>query len=67
MLPLIAGISYEFLKLSAKYEKNAVMKMFIWPGLLMQKVTTKNPNKKQIEVAIAAVKNVLQLEKSKNI
>jgi|TARA_Y100000310_G_scaffold91835_1_gene89326 uncharacterized protein YqhQ len=67
LLPLIAGISYEFLKLSAKYEKNAVMKMFIWPGLLMQKVTTKKPNKKQIEVAIAAVKNVLQLEKSKNI
>jgi len=67
LLPLIAGISYEFLKFSAKFEKNPIMKIFIFPGLLMQKVTTKKPNKNQIEVAMAAVKRVLQLEKSKNI
>lgn len=65
LLPLIAGISYEFLKFSAKYEKNKVMKIFVLPGLLMQKITTKEPNKKQMEVAIAAVKKVLQLEKAK--
>ena len=63
LLPLIAGISYEILKISAKYEKNAIMKMFIAPGLFMQTITTKEPNKKQIEVAIAAVKKILQLEK----
>jgi len=67
MMPLIAGISYEFLKFSAKYEKNPLMNIFIFPGLLMQRVTTKRPNKKQIEVAMAAVKKILQLEKSKNI
>ena len=67
LLPLIAGLSYEFLKFSAKFEKNPVMKVFIFPGLLMQKITTKEPNKKQIEVAMAAVKKVLILEKSKNI
>lgn len=67
LLPLIAGISYEFLKISAKYEKNAVMKMFIAPGLFMQRITTKEPNKKQMEVAIEAVNKVLALEKSKNI
>jgi len=67
LLPLIAGISYEFLKFSAKFENNPIMKIFIFPGLLMQKITTKKPNKKQIEVAIEAVKNILQLEKSKNI
>jgi|TARA_B100001964_G_scaffold240026_2_gene308926 uncharacterized protein YqhQ len=67
LLPLIAGISYEFLKFSAKYEKNTIIKGFIAPGLFMQKITTKNPNKKQIEVAIEAVKKILQLEKSKNI
>jgi len=67
LLPLIAGISYEFLKFSAKYENNAIMKFLIWPGLLMQKITTKKPNKKQIEVAMEAVKKILQLEKSKNI
>jgi|TARA_Y100000310_G_scaffold136711_1_gene135559 uncharacterized protein YqhQ len=67
LLPLIAGLSYEFLKFSAKFEKNAIMKIFIFPGLLMQKITTKKPNKKQIEVAMGAVKKILQLEKSKNI
>lgn len=67
LLPLIAGLSYEFLKFSAKYEKNKAMKIFIWPGLLMQKITTKEPNNKQMEVAIEAVKKVLQLEKGKNI
>src|SRR3989338_6366380 len=66
-LPLIAGLSYEFLKFSAKYEKNPVMKIFIYPGLLMQQMTTKKPNKGQIEVAMAAVNKVLQLEKAKNI
>ena len=67
LLPLIAGLSYEFLKFSAKFEKNPIMRIFIWPGLLMQKITTKKPNKKQIEVAMAAVRKVLVLEKSKNI
>ena len=67
LLPLIAGLSYEFLKFSAKFEKNPIMRVFIWPGLLMQKITTKKPNKKQIEVAMAAVRKVLVLEKSKNI
>jgi len=67
LLPLIAGISYEFLKFSAKFEKNRIMQIFIFPGLLMQKITTKKPKKGQIEVAIAAVKKILQLEKSKHI
>jgi len=67
LLPLIAGISYEVLKLGAKYEKNFIMKAFIAPGLLMQKITTKKPNKKQIEVAMTAVRKILALEKSKNI
>ena len=67
LLPLIAGLSYEFLKFSAKYENKPIMRIFILPGLLMQKITTKEPNKKQIEVAIVAVKKVLQLEKGKNI
>jgi len=67
LLPLIAGLSYEFLKFSAKYEKNSIMKILIWPGLLLQKITTKEPNEKQVEVAMEAVKKILQLEKSKNI
>ena len=67
LIPLIAGLSYEFLKFSAKHEKRPIMKIFIWPGLLMQKITTKEPNARQIEVAMAAVKKVLLLEKQKNV
>ncbi len=63
LLPLIAGLSYEFLKFSAKYEQKPIMKILIFPGLLMQKITTKKPNKNQIEVAMAAVKKLVQLEK----
>jgi len=63
MIPLIAGLSYELLKYSAKHEDNPLMKIFIAPGLLMQKVTTKEPNNKQIEVAIGSLKKLLEIEK----
>lgn len=65
LLPLIAGLSYEFLKFSAKYDNKPIMKIVILPGLLMQKITTKEPNKKQVEVAIRSLKKLLQAEKSK--
>jgi uncharacterized protein YqhQ len=59
LLPLIAGISYEILKFSAAHSKNVFLKILISPGFLMQKITTREPNEKQIEVAIAAIKAVL--------
>ena len=62
-IPLIAGISYEMLKLSAKHQDNFFVKLFILPGLWLQKVTTKEPDEKQIEVALEALKAVLNLEK----
>ncbi len=63
LIPLIAGLSYEALKLSAKYKDNFLIKLFIMPGLWLQKITTKEPDDSQIEVALAALKAVLQLEK----
>jgi len=60
LLPLIAGLSYEFLKYSAKYENMPIMKILIFPGLLMQKITTKEPTKKQIEVARASILALLK-------
>jgi uncharacterized protein YqhQ len=62
LLPVIAGISYEFLKFSAKYEDKPIMKIFIFPGLLMQKITTQEPNNSQIEVAIYSLKKLLVIE-----
>ncbi len=58
-IPLIAGISYETLKLSSKYSNNQLFKIIIKPGLLVQKLTTREPNNKQIEVAISALKKVI--------
>ena len=59
-LPIIASISYEFLKLGAKYENNWFFKILNKPGIWFQKITTKEPDKKQVEVAVKALKAVLK-------
>src|SRR3989338_5957783 len=59
LLPLIAGIAYELIRISPKYEKNILFQIFISPGLLVQKITTKKPDEAQIEVAKAALKAAL--------
>ena len=58
LIPVVAGISYEILKLSDKYRKNIIMNALIKPGLWVQKLTTRQPTEKQIEVAIAALNDV---------
>lgn len=58
-IPLITGISYEFIKFSHKYERFRILKPFMMPGIWMQYITTKQPDDKQIEVAINAVKGAL--------
>ncbi|MBN2325409.1 MAG: DUF1385 domain-containing protein [Spirochaetes bacterium] len=58
-LPLIASISYELLKLSDRHKDSILMRILIAPGLLLQRITTKEPDDSQLEVAIEAVKAVL--------
>ncbi len=60
-LPLIAGIAYEIIKWAGKTE-NWLVDIVSYPGLMMQKLTTKEPDDQQIEVAIAALNKVLELE-----
>jgi len=62
LIPLIAGLSYELLRLSAKMKDNSLIHLMILPGLLLQKLTTREPDDSQIEVAIRAVEEVLLLE-----
>ena len=57
LLPLIASLSYEILRLGARYN---FLKILIYPGLLIQKITTQPPTNKQVEVAIASIKKVLR-------
>lgn len=59
LLPLIAGISYEFLKWSAKNDQHPLVKLVIAPGLALQRLTTREPDDDQLEVAICSVKEAL--------
>ena len=59
LMPVIAGIGYELIKLSGKYCKNPIVKIFVAPGLWLQKITTKEPSDKQLEVGIRALKGVV--------
>ena len=57
-IPIVAGISYEIIKFLGKYN-NILSKIVAYPGMMMQKITTKEPDDGQLEVAIAALKAAL--------
>jgi uncharacterized protein YqhQ len=59
LLPLLAGISYELLKLSDKKRNSRFMRWLVGPGLWLQRITTKEPDDAQLEVAIVALKSAL--------
>lgn len=61
LLPLIAGISYEFLKWSAKNDTHPLVKMIITPGLALQRLTTREPDDAQLEVAIRSMNEALEV------
>ncbi len=59
LLPLIAGVSYEFLKWSARNDQSPLVRLIIAPGLALQKLTTREPDDSQIEVAIRSMEEAL--------
>ncbi len=59
--PLVAGVSYEVLKFSSKHQDKKFFRLLILPGLLFQKITTKEPDESQIEVAIISMNEVLSI------
>ncbi|HYT78263.1 MAG TPA: DUF1385 domain-containing protein [Actinomycetota bacterium] len=61
-IPVIAGISYELLRLGARYTQSRTMGVLMAPGLWLQKITTRRPDRDQIEVAIRAFEEVLRQE-----
>ncbi len=62
LVPLIAGLSYEVIRLAAKHMDNAVVRTLMRPGLLLQKLTTRQPSLDQLEVAIASLRAVMTSE-----
>ncbi|MCF7867048.1 DUF1385 domain-containing protein [Candidatus Woesearchaeota archaeon] len=64
LLPVIAGIAFELIRLSGKYyDKSSFVRAIMWPGLQFQRLTTNKPNKKQIEVAIMSLNKCMLAEK----
>lgn len=61
-MPIVSSLSYELLKLSAKFEKNPVVKLFVAPGLFFQLFTTREPEDKMIEIAIESLNMVIHPE-----
>lgn len=58
LIPLVAGLSYELIRWFGR-SNSMISKMLSYPGLMLQKLTTKEPDESQIEVALEALKNVL--------
>ncbi len=62
LIPVIAGIAYELLRLGGKYPNSPLMSIVVAPGLLMQALTTRYPDREQMEVAIASMNALLVRE-----
>ena len=62
LFPLVAGLSYEIIRLSAKKESGWFFKLITKPGVWLQNITTQEPDDEQLEVAIEALKESLKLE-----
>ena len=65
LLPIVAGISYEIIKIASK-SQSKLMVLVNYPGMMLQKLTTKEPDDSQLEVALEALKNVLKDDENVN-
>jgi uncharacterized protein YqhQ len=61
-IPLIAGLSYEVIKWAGKNRRKRWVRAVMWPGLMLQNLTTREPDEEQLAVAIAALEKVLEHE-----
>ncbi len=62
LIPVIAAVGYELLKLGARHRENPVVHVLLYPGLLVQKITTKQPTDDMIEVAIVSMESALEAD-----
>ena len=64
LMPIVAGIAYEVIKFAGSRKDSILTKILVAPGLLMQKITTREPEPEMIEVAIKSLESVLESEAS---
>ncbi len=67
VIPLVAGIAFEFIMWSARNQDSALVRALVWPGLQLQKLTTREPSDDMVEVAMASLGKVLSMEKEAEI
>jgi uncharacterized protein YqhQ len=65
-VPLIAGLSFEVIKFAGRNRQKGWVRTLMWPGLQLQKLTTREPDHEQLAVAIAAMEAVLAVEDPRN-
>ncbi len=62
LLPVIAALGYEVIYFGANHVKNAAVRVILAPGLLLQRLTAKEPDDSQIEIALSALKKVMEID-----
>jgi len=62
LIPVIASISYEVIRLGGAFESNPITKVLMWPNLALQSLTTRQPDDQQVEEALRALGEVLAAE-----
>ena len=67
VIPLVAGIAFEFIMWSARHQENPIVQILVWPGLQLQKLTTREPTDDMVEVAMASLRKVLSMEEEAKI
>jgi uncharacterized protein YqhQ len=63
LLPVVAGIAYEFIRFTAKHQENGIIRLIIKPNLALQRLTTREPDEGMLAVAIAAFEQMMAFEK----
>ena len=66
-LRLETAVSYELIKYAGNAKNRLLGKVITYPGMLLQKLTTREPDEEQLEVALASIKAVLELEENYNL
>jgi len=62
VLPIVAGIAYELIKLAGAHKESRLLGALVAPGMLLQRITTRQPTDDQVEVAIRALDGALELD-----
>ena len=67
LLPVVAAVAYELIRLAGKYRDVPGIQLLVLPGLLTQRLTTAEPDRGMVEVAVASLRSVLRREQPERV